>query len=72
VDLDRLKTTEGLEALNQRLEIPRLRGHPRIEEARFFRSLEKMAGDALASGSPPNNPVVPSAAEIVELYRAAW
>ena len=33
---------------------------------------EKMASDALASGSPANNPVVPSAAEIVELYREAW
>jgi alcohol dehydrogenase class IV len=31
-----------------------------------------MAQDALASGSPQNNPVVPTAAEIVELYRQAW
>lgn len=62
----------GLEALNQRLRIPRLRGDPRISEEKFFRVLEKMAADALASGSPQNNPVVPTAAQIVELYRAAW
>ena len=62
----------GLEGLNQRLKIPRLREDPRIEEEKFFRSLEKMASDALASGSPQNNPVVPTAAQIVDLYRAAW
>ncbi len=33
---------------------------------------EAMAADALASGSPQNNPVVPSAADIVMLYRTAW
>jgi alcohol dehydrogenase len=62
----------GLEALNQRLKIPRLREHPKMEEQRFFNSLDKMAADALASGSPQNNPVVPTAAQIVELYRQAW
>ena len=62
----------GLVALNIRLEIPRLRDHPRMEEKKFSHLLEKMAADALASGSPQNNPVVPTAAEIVELYRAAW
>ena len=63
---------EGLVSLNQRLNIPRLREHPRMEEAKFYRSVEKMAADALASGSPQNNPVVPIASEIVELYREAW
>jgi alcohol dehydrogenase class IV len=31
-----------------------------------------MAADALASGSPQNNPRVPTASEIVELYQQAW
>jgi alcohol dehydrogenase class IV len=62
----------GLEELNRRLKIPRLREDPRIEEGKYFRSLEKMAADALASGSPQNNPVVPTAEQIVELYRRAW
>jgi alcohol dehydrogenase class IV len=61
-----------LEQLNERLRIPRLRDHPRMAEQRFFQLLEKMAGDALASGSPQNNPLVPTADQIVELYRAAW
>ncbi len=63
---------EGLEALNRRLQIPRLRDHPKLHETRFRSSLEKMASDALASGSPQNNPVVPDVAEIVRLYEAAW
>lgn len=62
----------GLEELNRRLRIPRLRDYPGIEEGRFFGLAEKMAADALASGSPQNNPVVPTAAEIIGLYRAAW
>jgi alcohol dehydrogenase len=66
------KLVEGLEALNRRLEIPQLRNDPRMDEAKFFRSLEKMAADALASGSPQNNPVVPTADQIVRLYREAW
>jgi alcohol dehydrogenase len=63
---------DGLVALNERLKIPRLRDDARIDRERFFQSLEKMAGDALASGSPQNNPIVPTVAQIVELYRAAW
>jgi alcohol dehydrogenase class IV len=66
------KLVNGLEALNRRLKIPRLRDDPRIQEEKFFRSLEKMANDALASGSPQNNPVVPTAEQIVALYRQAW
>jgi len=31
-----------------------------------------MAGDALASGSPGNNPKVPTGEEIVDLYERAW
>jgi alcohol dehydrogenase len=62
----------GLEALNRRLKIPRLRDFPKMDEARFHGLLEKMAADALASGSPQNNPVVPTAEQIVGLYRQAW
>jgi alcohol dehydrogenase class IV len=31
-----------------------------------------MAEQALASGSPNNNPRVPTSSEIVALYRAVW
>lgn len=62
----------GLEALNRRLEIPRLRDCPGMEHTRFEAALEKMAHDALASGSPQNNPIVPTAEQIMALYREAW
>lgn len=62
----------ALEALNRDLEIPRLRACPGVDAPRFEKNLEKMAGDALASGSPQNNPRVPSADEIVGLYRETW
>lgn len=62
----------GLEALNARLQIPRLRDCKGVEKAKFDALLEKMAADALASGSPQNNPVVPGAEQIIELYQQAW
>ena len=63
---------EGLEELNTQLGIPRLRDCVRTSQDEFDKHLLKMAEDALASGSPQNNPVVPSANEIIELYRTAW
>lgn len=62
----------GLETLNTRLRVPRLRDCPGVSRERFAAMAEKMAADALASGSPANNPVVPTADEIVRLYEAAW
>ncbi|WP_449448592.1 hypothetical protein [Spirosoma aureum] len=62
----------GLERQNQALKIPRLQDCPGVEKAVFEQSIEKMASDALASGSPQNNPIVPNADEIVALYRQAW
>jgi alcohol dehydrogenase class IV len=63
---------EGLEGLNKRLEVPRLRECRGVDRARFESSLPKMADDALASGSPQNNPVVPSPEQIARLYEEAW
>jgi len=63
---------DGLEALNRRLNIPRLRDYPKLDKYRFSGLVEKMAADALASGSPQNNPVVPTSGQIVALYQAAW
>jgi alcohol dehydrogenase class IV len=62
----------GLEELNTRLRVPRLRDCRGVERATFEASLDRMAADALASGSPQNNPVVPDAAQIVRLYEEAW
>lgn len=53
------------------LEIPDLQGYG-IDEQEFLAVLDKMATDALASGSPQNNKKVPSHDEIKELYLAAF
>jgi alcohol dehydrogenase class IV len=63
---------EYLDQQNRRLEIGLLRDAVRVDRVEFEAKLEAMAEDALASGSPQNNPRVPSASEIVELYRQAW
>jgi alcohol dehydrogenase class IV len=62
----------GLEQLNARLQVPRLRECRGVDRAKFETLLTKMATDALASGSPQNNPVVPTAEQIVALYREAF
>lgn len=49
------------------LNIPNLKGYG-IDEREFERAVSKMAEDALASGSPQNNPKVPTKDEIEELY----
>lgn len=62
---------EALERANQDLSVPSPRAHG-IDKARWDALLPTMAEQALASGSPGNNPRVPGTEEIVELYRAAW
>ncbi len=63
------KLVEGLKALNADLQVPRPSdlGHKAQPDM-----LALMASQALASGSPQNNPRVPSADEIVELYQKVW
>jgi len=63
---------DWLEALNRSIELPRLADCRGVTRTRFDELLHKMASDALASGSPANNPRVPTADEIVELYKQAW
>jgi alcohol dehydrogenase class IV len=62
----------GLERFNSQLGVTRLRDYIAKTQAEFEGALPKMAEDALASGSPQNNPVVPTADEIVQLYKDAW
>jgi alcohol dehydrogenase class IV len=61
-----------LENLNRSLELPRLSGCRGVTRERFDAEVGKMASDALASGSPANNPRIPSQEEIVALYQEAW
>jgi alcohol dehydrogenase class IV len=43
-----------------------------VSEERYFGLLGTMAAQALASGSPANNPRLATATEIEQLYRQAW
>lgn len=43
-----------------------------IEEEAFYAAIPKMATDAIASGSPANNPKVPTQDELMELYKVAY
>ena len=61
-----------LDQLNADLEVPRLRECCGGDVERFRETLAKMAADALESGSPQNNPVVPAAGQIIELFERAW
>lgn len=53
------------------LKIPNLKDWG-IEQDKFESAITKMASDALRSGSPNNNPRVPSQEEIEELYRVCY
>jgi alcohol dehydrogenase class IV len=66
------KLLAGLAALNDRLAVPRLEGCRGVTRERFDTLKAKMAMDALASGSPANNPVVPTAEQIVAIYDEAY
>ena len=61
----------GLEALNAALSVPSPAAFG-IQEDAWNAKVELMAEQALASGSPANNPRVPSKGEIVGLYREVW
>jgi len=63
---------EWLDRLNDDLEIPPLRYCCGGDLDKFRAALPKMATDALESGSPQNNPVVPVASQIIELFEVAW
>ena len=65
------KLLQELRQLNTDLDVPSRRDYG-IDEARYFEVLPTMAEQALASGSPGNNPRVPTADEIVEVYKQAW
>src|SRR5262249_48391521 len=52
--------TDWLDRLNDDLKVPRLRDCCGGDKEKFQATLPKMANDALDSGSPQNNPVVPA------------
>lgn len=62
---------DELIALNHDLQVPTPKSYG-IDEARWTSLLVTMADQAIASGSPGNNPRVASPEEIVELYKSSW
>lgn len=65
------RLVEELTRLNTDLEVPSMsaQGH---DKSHFFDLRESMARQALASGSPQNNPRIPTVEEIVSLYDQIW
>ncbi|WP_428376711.1 iron-containing alcohol dehydrogenase [Lichenicoccus sp.] len=66
-----LALVAALDAMNRRLEVPTPRGYG-IDAERWTALLPLMAEQAIASGSPGNNPLVPDAVSIIALYREIW
>lgn len=60
-----------LEAINRDLSVPTLQEFG-VTRERFDDVVSTMAAQALASGSPGNNPRVPTVDEMVKLYQALW
>ena len=60
-----------LESLNTDLNVPSPEGFG-INKDDFMSKLEIMAEQAIASGSPGNNPRVPNNDEIIEIYKTLW
>jgi len=58
-------------AMLEKLDIPTLFSLG-IEKNKYFRSISKMAEDALASGSPQNCKNIPGKTEIYNLYTQLW
>jgi len=62
---------DELRRLNKDLTVPSPRAWG-IDAARYEELLPVMASQALASGSPGNNPRVPTSEEIIDLYRRVY
>jgi len=62
---------DELRSLNDDLKVPTPKAYG-IDEKRYGELLPVMASQALASGSPGNNPRVPSAGEIIDLYKRVY
>jgi alcohol dehydrogenase class IV len=65
------RLVDELHRLNGDLKVPSPQAYG-IDRARYDELLPVMASQALASGSPANNPRVPTADEIIDLYRRVY
>ena len=62
---------EALHSINSQLKVPSPQAYG-IDRERWNALLPLMAEQALASGSPGNNPRVPQPQDIISLYQQAW
>ena len=65
------KLLDELKQLNLDLEVPTLEEFG-VKRETFLQNIDTMATQALASGSPNNNPIVPSHDQLVSLYKKLW
>ena len=65
------KLMTELYAINEDLQVPTPEQFG-ISQEHFFGNLETMAEQAIGSGSPGNNPRVPSADDIIQIYEKLW
>jgi alcohol dehydrogenase class IV len=65
------RLVDALRRLNDDLSVPSPKAYG-IDRARYDELLPVMASQALASGSPANNPRVPTEGEIIELYQRVY
>ena len=65
------KLLNELKQLNTDLEVPTLEEFG-VEKDAFFQNIDTMAIQAIGSGSPNNNPVVPNHKDLVSLYKKLW
>ena len=65
------KLLDELKQLNLDLEVPTLEEFG-VKKETFFQNIDTMATQAIASGSPNNNPIVPNHDELVSLYKKLW
>ena len=61
----------ALKALNEELQVPTPKANG-LDEQKWQELTPLMAKQAIASGSPANNPRIPTEQEIITLYQQAW
>lgn len=66
-----LKFTEGVDILCSACEIPTLEEYG-IDKEEFFSCIDKMAVDAMASGSPSNTRMNVQKEDLVKIYKKLW
>lgn len=70
-DVANEKLLAELRQLNADLDVPTPKSYG-IDKDKYFSLLQTMAEQALASGSPNNNPKIPTIDEMVEIYKEIW